>query len=164
MLQDHLTFRLTQAEDAPHLLEWLSDPLVMRWFPMCDSKEVEDAVRIWVGYSSLEMGITALWDGQPCGMSNLYVQPYRKQAHTCLFSIIIKEQFRGKGVGKALLEYVMKYAKERFHIEILHLEVYDGNPARYLYESLGFKEYGKQTRFIKENGAYHAKVYMQRPL
>lgn len=159
-----LTFRLTIPEDAPHLLQWLSDPATMRWFPMSDAKEVEDATRIWVGYSSLETGITALWDSEPCGMANLYIQPYKKQAHTCLFSIIVKEELRGKGVGKALLEHVMRYAKERFHIEILHLEVYDGNPARHLYERLGFREYGKQTRFIKEEGKYYAKVYMQKVL
>ncbi len=160
----HLTFRLTQLEDAPFLLEWLSDPNIMRWFPMYDLREVEDAVRIWIGYSKIETGVTALWDGAPCGMANLYIQPYKKQAHTCLFSIILQEEMRGKGVGTALLEYLMKYAKERFKIEILHLEVYDGNPARHLYEKLGFKEYGRQEKFIKEDGKYSAKVFMQRML
>lgn len=156
-----LTFRLTKEEDAPHLLQWLSDPKVIRWFPMYDAREIEDAVRIWVGYSRIESGLTALWDGVPCGMANLYIQPYKKQAHTCLFSIIVKEDMRGKGVGKGLMEHLMKHAKEKFKIEILHLEVYDGNPAKHLYERLGFKEFGRQDHFIKEDGKYTAKVLMQ---
>lgn len=163
-ISNHLTFRLTQPEDAPFLQEWLSEPQIMRWFPMHDLREVEDAVRIWIGYSRIETGVTALWDGVPCGLANLYIQPYKKQSHTCLFSIIIKPELRGKGVGKALLEHLIQYAKERFKIEVLHLEVYDGNPARHLYERLGFVAYGRQEHFIKEEGRYNAKVFMQRAL
>ncbi len=159
-----LTFRLTEEADATPLMQWLSDPDIMRWFPMCDMREIEDASRIWAGYSRIQSGITALWDGEPCGMANLYVQPYKKQCHTCLFSIIVQGNMRGKGIGKQLLECLMKHAKEKFKIEILHLEVYDGNPAIRLYEKLGFKEFGRQSRFIKENGKYIAKVFMQRAL
>jgi RimJ/RimL family protein N-acetyltransferase len=160
-----LTFRLTNEGDAPYLMQWLSDPRILRWFPMFDAREIEDAARIWVGYSRIESGMTALWDGQPCGMANLYIQPYKKQAHTCLFSIIVQADMRGKGIGRGLMEELMKHAKEKFHIEILHLEVYAGNPARHLYERLGFEEFGRQSRFIKEeDGKYTAKVFMQRSL
>lgn len=159
-----LTFRLTLPEDAPHLLQWLSDPKILRWFPMYDAREIEDAVRIWIGYSRIEAGVTVLWNSEPCGMANLYIQPYKKLAHTCLFSIIIKEEMRGKGVGKQLLQHLMQYAKEKFKIEILHLEVYEGNPAKYLYENMGFKTFGCQTRFIKEDAKYIPKIFMQRNL
>lgn len=159
-----LGFRETLPEDAPPLTQWLSDPNILLWFPMCDAREIEDAVRIWISYAKIGAGITALWNQEPCGMANLYIQPYQKQAHTCLFSIIVKEEMRGKGIGKQLLEQLMKLAKEKFHIEILHLEVYEGNPARRLYERMGFKEFGCQTRFVKENGKYRAKFFLQRPL
>ncbi len=159
-----LSFRLTNQDDAPFLAKWLSDPNILCWFPMCDAREIEDSVRIWIGYSKIESGITALWNGVPCGMANLYIQPYKKQAHTCLFSVIVQEEMRGKGVGKGLLEHLMKHAKEKFKIEILHLEVYEGNPARRLYDRLGFKEFGRQSRFIKENGKYSGKIFMQKYL
>jgi putative acetyltransferase len=159
-----LTFRLTLPEDGPYLSQWLSDPRILTWVPMFDAREIEDAVRIWIGYSRIEAGVTALWNSEPCGMANLYIQPYKKLAHTCLFSIIVKEEIRGKGVGKQLLENLMKHAKEKFKIEILHLEVYQGNPAKHLYERAGFKEFGCQTHFIKENGKYIPKIFMQKSL
>lgn len=159
-----LTFRLTQMEDAPLLTLWLMEPEILCWFPMIDAKEVEDAVRIWIGYSRLEAGLTAEWEGEPCGMANLYIQPYKKLRHTCLFSVIVRHDMRGKGIGKALLEHLMEHAKNRFHIEILHLEVYENNPAKRLYTRLGFKEFGRQAHFIKENGEYRGKTFMQKIL
>ncbi len=157
-------FRPTSMEDASHLMQWLSDPAVLQGFPMIDMKEVEDAVRIWVSYSRIQAGLTVELNDEPCGMANLYIQPYKKLAHTCLFSIIIKEEYRGKGLGSTLLRNLMKLAKHRFGIEILHLEVYQGNPAKKIYERLGFKEFGSQSHFIKENGKYLSKIFMQKNL
>ncbi len=159
-----LEIRLTRVEDTAYLLRFLSDPQILRWFPMFDAREIEDAVRIWIGYSRIEASLTADWNGEPVGMANLYIQPYKKLAHTCLFSIIVKEEMRGKGIGKALIEQLIKQAKEKFKIEILHLEVYEGNPAKRLYEREGFKQYGRQERFIKEEGKYIAKIFMQKRL
>ena len=101
-------------------------------------------------------------DGEVCGMANLYIQPYKKFAHQCLFAIVVDEKYRGRGLGKELLESLMAMAKEKFHIEILHLEVYDGNPAIHLYERLGFERYGAQSHFIKEEGKFTAKIMMQK--
>lgn len=159
-----LTFRLTRMEDAPLLVLWLMEPEILRWFPMIDAREVEDAVRIWVGYSRLEAGLTAEWEGSPCGMANLYIQPYKKLKHTCLFSVIVRHDMRGKGIGGALIKRLMEHAKERFQIETLHLEVYENNPARRLYDRLGFKEFGCQAHFIKEAGGYRGKTFMQKVL
>lgn len=159
-----LSIRPTRFDDAPPLMKWLMDPKILRWFPMIDGREVEDAVRIWVGYARIEAGLTAEWNGEPCGMANLYIQPYEKLKHTCLLSIIVREDMRGKGVGRALLTRLMQHAKEKFGIEVLHLEVYEGNPAKKLYERLGFKAFGSQAHFIKENGKYMGKTFMQKVL
>ncbi len=164
MTRPELSIRLTCLDDAPALMQWLMDPKILSWFPMIDAREVEDAVKIWIGYSRIEAGLTAEWNGEPCGMANLYIQPYKKLMHTCLFSIIVKENMRGKGIGGALLKELMKHAKEKFKIEILHLEVYEGNPAYKLYERLGFKAFGLQLHFIKENGKYLGKTFMQKQL
>ena len=156
--------RLAVLEDEPHLKRWLNDPKILRWFPMMDVREVEDSVRIWMSYVRLKGGLTACLDGVPVGMANLYLQPYKKFMHQCLFSIIVEEKYRGKGIGKALLEHLIKLAKEEHQMEFLHLEVYDGNPAIHLYQRTGFKEYGCHRRFIKTGGEYIDKILMQKEL
>jgi putative acetyltransferase len=164
-VEEKITIRFSEMSDEKHLVEWLSEPGILRWFPMCDQREIKDAAAIWMSYTKYQAVLTALYEGKPAAIANLYLQPYKKLAHQCLFAIIAKEEFRGKGVGTKLLEALMKLAKEQFNIEMLHLEVYEGNPAIHLYKRLGFKEYGLQKRFLKEpTGEYLGKIFMQKGL
>ncbi len=163
-MKDHLTIRFAEESDQKYLIEWLLQPGVLEGFPLNDLREIEDAARIWISYAKHNAVLTALWDGVPCGIANLYLQPYQKMSHQCLFAIIVDEKFRGKGIGAKLLRELMTLAKERFKLELLHLEVYQGNPAINLYKRLGFKEYGIHRRFMKDKGRYLDKILMQKDL
>lgn len=157
--------RYTELTDGKDLREWLLDPNVNRWFPMADMHESEDATNRWIGFARWRCSLTAIRDGKPIGLCTLYLQPYKKLAHQCEFGIIVSDKERGKGVGTLLLTSVMALAKETFKIELLHLQVYAGNPAIRLYERLGFTEFGRQNTWIKENdGTYTARIFMERNL
>ncbi len=163
-LMEDLKIRFAVEEDKKYWIEWISDQEILRWFPMCNEIEIEDAARLLISYAKYNAVLTAEYQGKPCGMANLYLQPYRKLAHQCLFSIIIQKDQRGKGIGKKLMQELISLAKDRFHLEILHLEVYEGNPAKFLYEKLGFTEFGYQKHFIKEKDQYLGKHLMQKRL
>jgi putative acetyltransferase len=163
-MSDLLSLRPSIDSDRQCLIDWLMQPEVLHWFPLYDLREVEDAARIWFSYAKVGGVLTAVWDGVPCGSANLYLQPYKKLAHQCLFAIIVDEAHRGKGIGTRLLQALMDLAKLKFKIVTLHLEVYEGNPAIHLYQRLGFKEYGAQPHFIKDEGHYLTKIMMQKTL
>lgn len=163
-VNDPISVRFSEEADQKNLVEWLLQPGVLQWFPLFDLREIEDAARIALSYSKYGAALTALWEGIPCGIANLYLQPYKKMAHQSLFMIIVDEQYRGKGVGTKLLSELIALAKERFQLEFIHLEVYVGNPAIFLYQKLGFEEYGRQRRFIKDGDQYLDKLLMQKIL
>ncbi|MBA3817009.1 MAG: GNAT family N-acetyltransferase, partial [Parachlamydiaceae bacterium] len=149
--------------DGRHLKEWLTDPTVARWFPMDDLVEIDDAVQRWIGFSRYKCSLTAVIDGVPCGLCTLYLQPYRKLAHQTEFGIIVAPEFRGKGIGSELLKNITHLAKTQFHIELIHLQVYSENPAIHLYSRMGFKEFGKQTHWIKErDGTFTGRTFMEK--
>ena len=159
-----ITTRFTTLSEDALLKEWLSEPEILRWYPMINEREVDDAVRLWINYARYHACLTAELDGVACGMANLNLQPFQKFAHQCLLSVIVGKEYRGKGVGTKLMEDLIVLAKDTFHIEILHLEVYEGNPAISLYRRLGFKEFGCQKKFIKEGEKYTGKIFMERVL
>ncbi|MDE3046309.1 MAG: GNAT family N-acetyltransferase [Verrucomicrobiota bacterium] len=156
--------RFAEEVDQKYLVEWLLQPGVLEGFPLTDLREIEDAARIWMSYTKQNGVLTAVVDGVPCGIANLYLQPYKKLSHQCLFAIIVDEKYRGKGVGTKLLTELLTLAKERFKLELLHLEVYEGNPAIRLYERFGFQQYGFQRHFVKDQGGYRGKIMMQKTL
>lgn len=155
--------RYTEAADASHLKEWLLDPSVGRWFPMADTVEIDDAVNRWISFSRYRCSLTAVVDGVPCGIATLYLQPYRKLAHQCEFGIIVAPNQRNKGIGGELIKNLIHLAKEYFHLELLHLQVYENNPAIRLYQRYGFREFGCQTHWIKESdGSYTGRTFMEK--
>jgi putative acetyltransferase len=161
--KSEIQIRYTDLSDAKYLKDWLCQPDVGRWFPMDDQVEIDDAVNRWIGFSRYKCSLTAVKEGIPVGLTTLYLQPYRKLAHQCEFGIIVGQEHRGKGVGTELLRNLMHLAKEQFRIELLHLQVYAENPAMHLYSRMGFKEFGRQTHWIKErDGTYRARVFMER--
>lgn len=163
-MKPSIVIRPSVEADGSILASWIGKPDVLRWFPMSDQREIDDSVRIWLGYIRMGASFTAEYDGKPAGMAVLYLQPYKRFDHHALFAIIVDENHRNLGIGKALIEHFEKEARDKFKLEFLHLEVYDGNPAIRLYQRLGFKEYGRHPRFIKENGKYVAKILMQKDL
>lgn len=161
---DGLEMRYTIPEDGEPLKEWLLEPGILRGFPMIDRLEVEDSVKHWISFARYKSSLTATIDGKACGIGTLCLMPYRKLAHQCLLSIIVSGEMRGKGVGTLIMNNLLHLGKNYFGMEVIYLEVYEGNPAISLYRRFGFKEVGNQKRFMKEDGQYVGKIIMERIL
>ena len=157
-----LEIRYTEPKDITFLEKWFADPAVLRWFPMKDPREVDDSVKRWIAYHQYKCSLTACLKGIPCGIATLWLQPYRKVSHQCQFGIIVDPQCRGKRIGSSLMKNIMNLAKKNFRIEMFHLEVYEGNPAYHLYKSFGFREFGRQSHWVKDDGEYIARICMER--
>ncbi|MCB1108272.1 MAG: GNAT family N-acetyltransferase, partial [Chlamydiia bacterium] len=126
----NISIRPSEPSDAKCLKEWLLEPGILDFFPVMDVRELDDTIRIWMSYGAKEATLTADFDGMPAGMLVLYLQPYEKLKHQCLFGIVVGKEFRGKGVGTMLIKEAERMAKKKHGIELLHLEVYKGNPAQ----------------------------------
>jgi ribosomal protein S18 acetylase RimI-like enzyme len=88
--------------------------------------------------------------GQDAGL----LKAYREQGRWYIAQIQIAPQFQGQGLGRAIIENVLAQAgREQLPTA---LKVLTGNPARRLYEALGFKE-------ISQEDAEHLMVCPPRP-
>jgi ribosomal protein S18 acetylase RimI-like enzyme len=159
------SIRSSDLEDGEVFKQLLLEPDVLEFFPMYDLREIEDSIRIWEIFCKKGASLTAVVEEKAAGLAFLNLQGYKKFAHQCIITILVDNRYRNRGIGTALLKELFKLAKENFQMEILHLEVYETNPAIRLYERMGFTTFGVHKRFIKElDGRYIDKIMMERSL
>lgn len=82
--------------------------------------------------------------------------------HNLEFGIVIHQGWQGSGLGRALIECLIGWARQQAGLDRLELRVTEGNSiARALYESLGFVEEGRRKGAIRsESGARRDDVLM----
>lgn len=153
--------RYTHLNDTPYLREWLNTKEMLHWFPMENEKEVEDAIQCWIGFCRYGSSLTAMIDDVPCAIGTLFLMPYRKVAHHCIFKIIVDPKHQRKGIGSSLLKNLKHLAKEYFRLELMHIEVFEGNPIISLLQKFDFHEFARQGHFVKENGKYLERILLE---
>jgi RimJ/RimL family protein N-acetyltransferase len=153
--------RYTTVTDGPYLRDWLLAPGQLHWFPMSEGKELEDAVQCWIGFCRWNASLTATIDGVPCGIGTLFLMPYRKVAHHCLFKLIVDPKYRRQGIGNSIVKNLKHLAKAFFRLEAMHIEVFEANPLIPLLEKMDFYTVTTQDKYVKEGDRYFARVLMQ---
>lgn len=156
--------RFSTMEDGLSLEKWLKEPGMLHWFPMSPGKELEESIQNWIGFSRFHSSLTAVADGKPCAIGTLFLMPYRKVAHECLFKIIVDPAKQRHGIGRSLMKNLMHLAKNRFLLEFMQTDLVEGNPFLSLLQDLGFYTIAKQDNFFKEGGDYYARLLMERDL
>lgn len=161
---NEIRVRYTEPGDANYLKKWFLEPSTVSGFPMQGELEINDAVVRWVSFCRFKCSLTILKNGVPCGIGTLYLQPYRRIVHQCEFGIVVGEEYRGMGIGKCLMNHLLHLAKTKFNIELIHLQVQEGNSAIRFYEKFGFKEFGRQKGWIKNANGLGSRIFMERSL
>ncbi len=79
-----------------------------------------------------------------------------------VFGISIAKEYRGQGIGKLLMEMVLREAEENIpQLRIITLGVFANNPHAYeMYKKFGFIQYGSLPKGILRKGEYQDHTYM----
>lgn len=124
--------------------------------------ELEDKLDVPWFASRLENShvIGAFRDDELVGTAGFAVQQGQKQAHKGrLWGMYVRPSARNVGVGRLLVSAVLDVAREK--VELIQLTVVrDNRPARRLYESLGFVEFGMEPKASKLGEKYYDEAHM----
>lgn len=90
----------------------------------------------------------------------------RAVAHEGIFGISVSKEYRGEGIGKKLMELVLKEAIENLpQLKIVTLGVFSNNLlAIKMYRKFGFKEFGRLPEGILHKGKYVDHIYMYKKI
>ena len=102
----------------------------------------------------------AFRNGELVGTAGFSIQQGQPNAHKSrLFGMYVQPSARNLGIGRLVLSAVLDVARE--NVELIQLSVVRENrPARRLYESVGFLEFGVETRASKYGDKYYDEALM----
>jgi len=94
-------------------------------------------------------------EGQIVGVLSCKGGDQKGTKHTTTLGISVHKGWRNQGVGRALMERAIAWAKETGVIKRVQLEVTAGNASGiHLYEKLGFEKEGLRRRGMFKHGEY----------
>ena len=167
-----IILRNARPEDADDLIKYLkvtsaeTPYLIREPEEITITKENEEKFLQAKIDAERELMLIALIDGRHIGNCSLMsIAPYKRYRHRCDVAIALYKEYCGCGIGTAMLQTVLNVAKEVGY-EQAELEVISGNErAISLYQSIGFREYGRFPNNVKyKNGTYADAVWMMKKL
>lgn len=98
-----------------------------------------------------------------CGIVTVHRERARKLRHKAwIFGVFVAPERRGQGLGRALMEAAVAWARGLEGVELLQLGVTaTAAPALALYEAMGFERFGLEPRALKLGDQYHDEIHMQ---
>ena len=136
-----LTIRPATSDDIPTILDFIRALAEYEREPQAAVATAADLLRDGFGPSPKYWCVIAEWNGQPAGFAFYFYNYSTWQGRPGLYleDLFVHPEFRGKGIGKALLLHLANIAVAencgRFQWQVL-----DWNkPAIDFYESLGAK-------------------------
>ncbi len=164
--KDSFKIRYPKFEDFEDLQELINSP-VEEWRYSTRQKKVNrkegfevltDLLKSVENKESVALVVEI--NGKVKGMANIDKKKHA-QNHICELGISLGKEIRGKGIGKRLMELLIREAKKNLKTEIVELEVFGENKiAQNLYKKLGFKKVGVIKKGIKKKGKYSDKILM----
>jgi GNAT superfamily N-acetyltransferase len=102
------------------------------------------------------------FDGTLVGIAGFHREEQIKKQHKgVIWGMYVPQELRGKGIGKALLQAAIAYAKTLEGVEQINLSVVLINKeARQLFLSQGFETYGLERHALKLHDHYFDQEHM----
>ena len=162
--------RSAQPDDAARLLAYVRSVAAETPFFIMEADEfnfTDQQERQWI-QDHLDgpgkLALVAEASAAVVGVLSFENGPHRRIAHRGTFGFSVAQQWRGKGIGTALLETLIAWAEANPLVEKIALAVFANNePAIRLYRKLGFVEEGRRPREMKLGpGQYEDDIMMYR--
>lgn len=162
-----LLLRRPKEEDAEAMIEYLnivggeSDNLLFgkNEFRLTIEQEKEYIKSINDNENSLML--LGIIDNKIISVSQVSVSNRKRIAHNSELAISVKKEYWGMGIGTAVMESLIDFARSSNTIKTISLGVKGSNKkAQHLYEKLGFEKVGVHKNFFNIDGNYDDEILM----
>lgn len=161
-----ITYREAQAQDAAALLDYMkqiggeSDNLSFGSEGLSFTVEQEEAILDSICKNPHSLMLLAFDGEEIVGNASINGSSHPRFSHRYNLAITVRKSHWGQGIGTALMERLIAFAKET-GAEVVSLEVRsDNDRAIALYRKFGFEAFGTYRKFFKFEDTYFDADYM----
>lgn len=134
-----------------------------------EPKKIEEE-RLWLksNIENIKVGKTvfawAICNGKIIGQCDLN-RGHTREPHVGNIGLMVDKDFRGEGIGRFLIEFILEHAKQISGLKIVKLDIFDDNEfAKNLYQKLGFKEFARLPDGFYRKEKYSDALQMYRTI
>ena len=157
-MDDIITVRSSVLADCQQFCQWESTHDVTEFFSIADGQTYDQVVREFVlNDADPEKEQYTILKGDGALLGRIYLSGISRRLDSLeVYRIYIGDpRERNKGYGRQALRWVLDRAFRDDTFHRVYLDYYTGNPAQYLYESMGFTHEGLARDACKKMGEYY---------
>ena len=162
-----LRIRKAEKNDSQHLIEYLrivreeSDNLLATPDDPLPTLEKEEKFIEHFNNAKSSVLLVGFIDNEVVGIGSVSENTKERILHQGGIAMSVLQKYWGVGVGTALMNALVDFARSTGTLEILHLGVKADNLRGVsLYKKVGFEEIGRYPKFFKINGVYYDEILM----
>ena len=167
---ESVTIRSANPDDARAFNDFIRESYLSNAYlvrrPEEYSTSIRDERRRLLSYADArdEIVLLAEHGDEMVGLVTTRVDRRIRARHNIELGIALADGWRGKGLGRALMEALIRWAESVPSLRRLELHVLaDNATAIALYESLGFRPEGRRTHAVRQDdGSYVDDIIMNR--
>ena len=160
--QDRVIVRPARPEDAAQIIAYaravFAEPginLITMADEFSPTTESEARMISEMNRASNSLFLVAEDDGRIVGQLTLQGGKRRNVRHAATLGITVGPAYRGRGIGRRLMQYAIDWARAGGVVTRIELYVFVRNTnAIHLYESCGFEVEGRRRRAAQRDGEY----------
>jgi len=164
----NITFRSPQLSDLEQMLDLINTLskeetfIRKQGYQFSQQEEKEYLVGLLKKTEEKKTVNLLAFDGELLVGSADVVSGVGAEQHVGLFGIILRKEYRNKGIGTMLMKKILAETQKNIeNLEIITLSVFsDNKPAIHLYQKLGFKQYGLLPNGVMRKGKYADSIEM----
>lgn len=162
-----LLLRRPKEEDAEAMIEYLnivggeSDNLLFGKNEFRLTVEQEKEYIKSINDNENALMLLGIIDNKIISVSQVSASNRKRIAHNSELAISVKKEYWGMGIGTAVMESLIDFARSSNTIKTISLGVKGSNKkAQHLYEKLGFEKVGVHKNFFNIDGNYDDEILM----